>query len=649
MLMLVAVIGGALAWAIGLRGFWAVAVAPAFGMTMIGGTAIVEPWVGLPWSVAAVLIVTTVLGAVLWWVRFATNRRRPLGGLRDAPRRRFDTWLMVGLVAAAVVLSLRVFEAVGAPGNFSQTFDNIFHLNGVRFILDTGNASSLYLGRMTNPGGALAFYPAAWHAAVALIVQLSGASIPVAVNAMTLVVAAVIWPLGIVLLTRTLFGAGRVLTVSASILATAFPLFPLLLLEYGVLYPYQMGLALTPVALAATTRALGLGGAAEPQSSELSRWWWGLVVLGTIPGIALSHPGAFVTWLAFTAPMVVIFVVQRLKEAQSARGRWAIGGAFVAYLLVGAVALMVLRPPAEARGWPIMMSVPAAGWEVLSVSAWFGVAAPVAALAVLAGVVWALIVRSTASWLALGMYVVAAFLFITVAALPLGSLRDAFTGAWYNNIPRLAAMLPLAMVPLGAFGIARTASALAAIPVFARLREWTAPAWRVVIGAVLALAGMLAVQGAALSVASSSVARLFAITPDSPLVNSDEYALLQRVDEHVPVGVAIAGSPWNGSSMAYALADRPVLMPHTLMEITHDLELINDGLNGANPGDAVCAAIAALQVGFVLDFGPQEVHGATHEFPGFEDLAGSDRVRLVDQEGEARLYEIVACGPGVDG
>ena len=101
--------------------------------------------------------------------------------------------------------------------------------------------------------------------------------------------------------------------------------------------------------------------------------------------------------------------------------------------------------------------------------------------------------------------------------------------------------------------------------------------------------------------------------------------------------------------MAYALADRPVLMPHTLMEITHDLELINDGLNGANPGDAVCAAIAALHVGFVLDFGPQEVHGATHEFPGFEDLAGSDRVRLVDQEGEARLYEIVACGPGVDG
>lgn len=649
MLILLAVTGGTLAWAVGLRGFWAVAVAPAFGMTMIGGTAIVAPWLGLPWSVVAVLIVTIVVGALLWWARFATSHRHSLGDLTRAARPRFDVWLLVALVAAAVVLSLRVFEAVGAPGNFSQTFDNIFHLNGVRFILETGNASSLYLGRMTNPGGALAFYPAAWHAAVALVVQLSGASIPVAVNAMTLVVAAVIWPLGIMLLTRTLFGAGRMLTVSAGILATAFPLFPLLLMEYGVLYPYQLGLALTPVAVAATVQALGLGQRAGLQSSQLSRWWWGLVVLGTIPGIALSHPGAFVSWLAFTAPAVVIFVILRWRDTKTARGRWIVAGAFFAYLLAGALALVVLRPPAEARGWPIMMSVPAAAWEVLSVSAWFGIAVPLAAIAVLAGIVWAVIVRNSSSWLALGIYVVAALLFITVASLPFGSLRDALTGAWYNNVPRLAAMLPLAMVPLGAFGIARTASTLAAIPVFTRMRTRTAPAWRVVIGAVLALAGMLAVQGAALNAASASVSRLFAITPDSPLVNSDEYALLQRVDEHVPKGVAIAGSPWNGASMAYALAGRPVLMPHTLMEITDELDLINDGLTEANPGDAVCAAIAALNVGFVLDFGPQEVHGAAHEFPGFEHLAESDRVRLVDQEGEARLYEIVACGPGSGG
>ena len=639
--LLLGVTGGSLAWAVGLRGFWAIAVAPAFGMTMISGTAIGAPWLGLSWSVAVVLIITALVGGLLWGARYLAQRRR---GSEPRSRHRFDAWLLLGLAIAVVVLSLRVSDAIGAPGNFSQTFDNIFHLNGVRFILDTGNASSLNVGRMTNPGGALGFYPAAWHGAVALIVQLSGVSIPVAVNAMSIVVAAVVWPLGIMLLTRTLLGNGRVLTVSAGILATAFPLFPMLLMDYGVLYPFQLALALTPVALAATAQALGLA----PRVAGLTRWWWALVLVGTLPGIVLAHPGAFVTWLAFSAPMALAFVVQRWHASQTARQRWLIAACFVAYLFAGALALMALRPPAEARGWPIAMSIPAAIWEVLSVSSWYGIAAPLAALGVLSGIVWAIATRTLPSLISLGMYLVAAFLFVTVAASPFGALRDAFTGSWYNNIPRLAAMLPLVMVPLAAYGVDRSAAAIARIPGVARVRALVAPGWRFAGGLVVVALGVLGVQGAAMAQASASVSYLFAITPESSLVNSDEYALIERVDEHVPEGVAIAGSPWNGSSLAYALADRPVLMPHTLMEITDELALINDGLVDASPGSAVCGAVDALNVGFVLDFGAQEVHGGTHDFPGFEHLADSDRVTLIDQEGAARLYKIIACGPPSD-
>jgi len=645
LLLLLAVTGGSLAWAVGLRGFAALATAPAFGITMIGGTAIVAQWVGLSWSVVSVLVVTLVVGAALWGARFAYLRTRSQPeeeGERTRPR--FDVWLLVASIAAILVLSFRLADAVGLPTNFSQTFDNIFHLNAVRFILDTGNASSLAIGRMTNPGGALGFYPAAWHGAVSLIVQLSGVSIPVAVNAMSIVVGAVIWPLGAVLLTRILFGRGRVLTISAAILATAFPLFPLLLLDYGVLYPYQLGLSLVPIALAATAQVFGLG----QRVPGFSRWWWTLVLLGTLPGIALAHPGALVSWLALSVPMVIAFAIAQWRAHSSARSRVLIAGAFAAYIVAGILALKILRPPLEARGWPTTLSVPAAVWEVLSISTWYGAAALVAILAVLAGIIWALIARTPASLVALGMYLVAAILFVTVVALPFGTLRDALTGAWYNNTPRLAAMLPLVMVTLGAYGVARTASALATIPVVERIRASTPPSGRVLLGAALAVGGMLAVQGAALAQATTSVSALFAITPTSPLVNSDEYALLNRVDQHVPEGVAIAGSPWNGSSLAYALADRPVLMPHTLMEITQELELVNEGLVGAKPGGAVCEAVEILHVGFVLDFGSQEVHGAQHEFPGFEDLGTSDRVRLVDEQGEARLYEIVACGPSAN-
>ena len=59
------VIGGSLAWAVGLRGFWAVAAAPAFGLTLIGGTAIVAPWLGLSWSLVPVLIEQLAVGGQL--------------------------------------------------------------------------------------------------------------------------------------------------------------------------------------------------------------------------------------------------------------------------------------------------------------------------------------------------------------------------------------------------------------------------------------------------------------------------------------------------------------------------------------------------------------------------------------------------------
>ena len=45
--------------------------------------------------------------------------------------------------------------------NASLTFDNVFHLNAIRYVLDTGAASPLQLGQMTSPSGGVPFYPSA--------------------------------------------------------------------------------------------------------------------------------------------------------------------------------------------------------------------------------------------------------------------------------------------------------------------------------------------------------------------------------------------------------------------------------------------------------------------------------------------------------
>jgi hypothetical protein len=136
---------------------------------------------------------------------------------------------------------------------------------------------------------------------------------------------------------------------------------------------------------------------------------------------------------------------------------------------------------------------------------------------------------------------------------------------------------------------------------------------------------------------------LFALTPDARLLDSDEAALISRIPDHVDEDEAIAGSPWTGTSVAYALTGRHVLMPHIQMEISDTLQTVNDELAEAQPGSDVCDAVAALDVGFVLDFGDKEVHGAHHQFPGLTGLENSDAVRLADQQGHARLYEVVGC------
>ncbi|KIC59563.1 DUF6541 family protein [Microbacterium hominis] len=637
-LALLSVLGVPLALAVGLRGFWVVGAAPAFAVTLVAGTAVVASWLHVPWSVLPVVVVTAIVGGVILLLR----RRFPGPGESLVPAPAAGAVALVLAVLGAVfVVAWRVLEIIQAPGNISQSFDNIFHLNGIRYILREGDASSLQLGRMTSPDGSLPFYPAAWHAVVSLIVQMSGTTIPVAVNAVVLVVAAVVWPLSAVLLVRTMFGTRPAYTVMAAVAAIGVPAFPFLLMDYGVLYPLQMSLALLPVSIAAALRVFGLSRVSRPAGLP----WWILVLFGAVVGMTLAHPGGFVAWLALTVPVVVSAFLRAGRAARSTRRRIVLALGFVVYLVVGAMLVKVLRPPAEARGWPTQMSVGEAVWQALSLSMWYLVPAVVIAAFTVVGVVLAVVSRQPRAVVAVAMYAIAAALFVVVAALPYPSVRDALTGSWYNNLPRLAAILVVATVPLAAYGAGRT---------WYLLRDRFAPStdagsrsglfWAAG-GAVVALAMAVVVQLAGpVSRAVDWAAPSYRLDDASTLLTLDEYRLLQRLPNEVPVDAVIAGSPWTGTSLAFAISDRRVLMPHTLMYISGEMAQINNHLDDARRGDATCAALADLGVDYVLDFGRQEVHPGYHAFPGFEDLANSSSVRLLDEQGAARLYRIVACG-----
>lgn len=631
LLAITAVIGGSVAWAVGLRGLWLIAAAPAFFATITAGAAIVAPWMGLGWSLLPVVIVAVLIGGVSAAIRVVVGRGRPR---KPATSRRFDIWVLIALALPAAVLVWRCVEILGAPGSFSQTFDNIFHLNGVRYVLDTANASSLHVGFMTSPSGSLAFYPAAWHGVVALIVQLTGVTIPVATNAMIIVVSAGVWPVGAVLLARTLAGARPAVAVAAGAVAAGVPAFPILLLDYGVLYPLLYGLALLPFALAVVAGMLGVA----KDAPHLDAGWWILVFAGAIVGMTLAHPGAFVALLALSAPMVCAVVVRAMRRRGWRRRALTIAG-FLSYLVAGVLLLKVLRPPLAARGWPLSHSMGDALVTVLAGSMWYQVPAYAVAVLVILGIVWTLIDRTREAWLMLAMYLVGAWLYVVVVALPLPHLRDAFTGSWYNNAPRLAAIFVVALLPLAAYGAARTWTWLRArIPAGTRQRVPRGGA--IAAGLAAAVALVAVAQIGAVPRAVEWASSTYRMTTESALVSSDEYALLGRLDDEVPESAVVAGDPFAGAALAYALADRRVLLPHALVEMDDVRTRIVEALHEGRFDAAACRAADEDDVRYILDFGTVGVHGPVQ---GYADLERSPQVTLVDQQGDARLYELTGC------
>jgi hypothetical protein len=624
-----------------LRGLTLWALAAPFGLSIVAVASVILPLVHVAWSLWAVLVFGAISIALVGVVRMLL--RRSTWPRVESKDRASGWWTVGGLAAAAAAITIQVVLSVGTPDAVSQTFDNVFHLDAIRYILQTDNASPLWIGTMTSPSGGLPFYPDAWHALGALVVSVTGVSIPVAANAITVVFGALVWPAGAMLLARTLFGYRRAITIGAAVASCALPAFPLLMITYGVLFPFFLGLAVLPAAVVAAVQLLRLG------EHDANPWWvWIVVVVGCLPGLTLAHPGAFMAWLAMVAVGAVVASVFYFASRPPRRAVIGTVVALAVFAGLAGMALWVLRPPDAARTWPIIMTVGQAFGEALTASMYW---APVSIMAVflITGFVSSIRLRTRSAVFAGSAFVVAGALYIICASLPYWTLRDLFVGAWYDNTPRLAAIMPMTIVPLAALGMAKAWDL--ATHLLAR-RGGSSPrtAPSAAVRTIAIVAGLLVIVGWtqwAMRDAVRGANFTYAATNTAPLLTADELALIDRVDKHVPANAIIAGSPWTGTSLVYALADRRVLMPHIFTDTTKDTDLINTRLRDATPGSAVCKAVQREHVRYVLDFGTQEVHGAHHDFGGVSDLKGSSAVRLIDSQGKnARLYQIVACGDG---
>jgi hypothetical protein len=642
-LLVVLVPGIVTAQVFSVRGATAWGIAPALSMTIYTVLAVGFGILRIPWTAATVSVGVLVLVCVLILiVRVLLRRVMPL-------RVRPDRWstqvaVAVGVLIAALIIGLRLGMGIIHPEDISQTFDNNFHLNGVRYVLSTGDPNPLtFSDLMHTYNGLGGFYPNLWHVVAALIAQISGSGIPITVNAFSIVVGGFIWTLGCVAVARQLFGPRPVALLITGLLSSCFAAFPILLVTWGVLYPNLLGVALIPAGLATLIAACGL--ATKAQVRGPATW---ILFAAILPGIALAHPNAFISLLGIGLPVLFVAAwrwIAAKRRAGAPRWQFTVGAVVAAAVLVAYAAIfIVVRPPAAAASWPPSSG----GWSTIYrivVTGQLG-GVPEYAMSALAllGII-ALIVQRRNRWLIASLALVEVLYFF-VAYLPIGHWRLLLTGTWYSDMYRIIALLPIVMVPLAAAGAVWIGDLIAAGVARrseTRVRRAVGIGGGIAIGLTVVL-GAVAQWGPSLASATSWAQGDYRLSRTSALVSSDEWKLIGQLHRFVPADALIAGDPWTGTSMAWALGDRRVLVPHIYGDRTAATNLILKSLRSASPGSAVCKAVEKEHVGYALDFGTNGVFGQTGQYPGVHHLARSRAMTLVDRVGTASLYRVTGCG-----
>lgn len=625
------------------------ALSAAASVAVVGIAGVGFGALGWHFGVWQILVVAGALGGLAWLLR---DRLR--GAVFPTERVQW-WWLLLTWLAASLIIAVVAFAAVPDPDRISQTYDNVFHLSAIAQILTSGDASSLTLRTLIETDREWAFYPAGWHSLVALTVQLSGASIPVAVNAAWIAVCAVIWLPGVAWLAQVVLrGAepGRVALIALP-LGAAFGAMPYALLTWGTLYPTFLATALLPAALAvplaAWRRPGEVGGPAR-----LPILLGALATAMNVTAIGFSQPRVLVSWALLLAPFAVAEAIRSYRWARRAGGRtrviaervlWSFAGVLVTGAAAG-FAYLVLRlglferPLDDRLGGPqaqATQSVLGGLWQVLSQSWPLGAGgavtfpAIVVAAAVLCGLVQAARTRGM-RWIVVA-YVAVAVLF----ALAAGS-DDVFaklaTALWYKDRYRLSSVIPVLGVVLAALGI------LTAAQWFPRLRGAAA-----VGGAWAALATAILGMGVVTSTAAF-VHRLPESAAASEIVSQSQITFMGEIGSIVPADQRLLGDPWDGSALSLLYGGRAPVFPHVNGQWDARRVLVAGALQNIAIDPSVCAALDELRVRYVL-YHPHEFGGGDPSGNHFAAIHAAVEAGLfteVATDGDSSLFRIDQCG-----
>lgn len=644
--------GYAMGWALRVPARLRVFYAPLLTFALVAVSAIVLGKTGIPWSLISFVPVAAVLVAAAAGLMWLVGRRWPALASASWPGNDVPVaWPVVGAVLGGFLVLHMTEDMVYGPEAFSQSLDNSFHMNAIRWIQEHGDASSLTLGAVSAADQQPTFYPAGWHDFVSLIYSTTGTSIATATIVTVLLTASFVWPCSLVAFSLGIPKLRRLQALAIPAIIGGFAAFPGLLLRWGVLFPNLLGYALLPTFVALMAHLV---------QALLRREFSVLLSLGLsalvgIAGLALVHPNAVVSAVVFALPMLLAGVVQVSRSHELAlRQKW-VGSLLLVGVSIGCVgAWLVLRPGASASNtWEPMLTEGEALYQFL----FLGLEnanqlrdtfnpSYLAGFLALWGAGY-LLYKHRNLWL-IASWVLIGYLWIIAATVPRGDFRLLMVGPWYTDHFRLAALVVFPSVILAGIGLGGFVEGLLTwvarrAPRPARLKVAT-------VGMGVAMVLVLVVAGLSSRVPSVqettlAVSREYRLTPTSVVLNQDEMNVINEIPKIVPKDDVIVNNPWDGSAYIYALADRHLTGYHFEFETSPKYSAIMHNLKNARTNPEVCREVNKYKAHWYvhlenqLNFGPD----AQKNYDGLVAAIGTDVLTPVYSSGPMTLYRISAC------
>lgn len=644
--------GYAMGWALRVPARLRVFYAPLLTFALVAVSAIVLGKTGIPWSLISFVPVAAVLVAAAAGLMWLVGRRWPALASASWPGNDVPVaWPVVGAVLGGFLVLHMTEDMVYGPEAFSQSLDNSFHMNAIRWIQEHGDASSLTLGAVSAADQQPTFYPAGWHDFVSLIYSTTGTSIATATIVTVLLTASFVWPCSLVAFSLSIPKLRRLQALAIPAIIGGFAAFPGLLLRWGVLFPNLLGYALLPTFVALMAHLV---------QALLRREFSVLLSLGLsalvgIAGLALVHPNAVVSAVVFALPMLLAGVVQVSRSHELAlRQKW-VGSLLLVGVSIGCVgAWLVLRPGASASNtWEPMLTEGEALYQFL----FLGLEnanqlrdtfnpSYLAGFLALWGAGY-LLYKHRNLWL-IASWVLIGYLWIIAATVPRGDFRLLMVGPWYTDHFRLAALVVFPSVILAGIGLGGFVEGLLTwvarrAPRPARLKVAT-------VGMGVAMVLVLVVAGLSSRVPSVqettlAVSKEYRVTPSSVVLNQDEMNVINEIPKIVPKGDVIVNNPWDGSAYIYALADRHLTGYHFEFETSPKYSAIMHNLKNARTNPEVCREVNKYKAHWYvhlenqLNFGPD----AQKNYDGLVAAIGTDVLTPVYSSGPMTLYRISAC------